>query len=165
MRVIRVMEELANRHHFDLELARWAGFGHDLAREFSRPALLAEAARLRLPVDKFATAEPILLHGPIAARWLHDVAIGDESVWQAIRYHTTAGPGLGAMAQALFIADAVEPGRVYANRQALWDLAMKDLELGYRAVLEETAAYNRIRNLALHPDTKSALVEMGLPAR
>ncbi|MCL4521961.1 MAG: HD domain-containing protein, partial [Firmicutes bacterium] len=37
MRVIGVMEELADRHGLDPELARWAGFGHDLAREFSRP--------------------------------------------------------------------------------------------------------------------------------
>lgn len=159
MRVIGVMEELADRHGLDPELARWAGFGHDLAREFSRPCLLAESRRLNLDGDEFMTSEPILWHGPIAAKWLQNQNIGDPSVWQAIRYHTTAGPGLGPMAKALFIADAVEPGRSFPAREGLQALALKDLESGYRAVLEATVSYTQQRGLVLHPDTVKALRE------
>ncbi len=160
LRVVRTMEALAVRHQLPLDGARWAGFGHDLARELSRPALLEEAERLGLSVDPSSRAEPILLHGPIAARWMAQDGIGDRAVWQAIWFHTTAGAGLDSLGRALFIADAIEPGRRYATREALWRLAMDDLVQGYRAVLEETMEYNQRRNIALHSDTARAWQEL-----
>lgn len=163
VRVTHVMEVLAATHGFDLEAARWAGFGHDLAREFGGPKLLAEARRLHLTIDSSAEKAPILLHGPIAAAWMQQWKIGDDSVWQAVRMHTTAGPELDILAKALFVADAVEPGRKYPERASLLELALDNLDAGYRAVLTETVRYNRQRNIAMHPDTALALAAEQLP--
>ncbi len=150
-RVMVAVEGLARAHSMDVESARLAAFGHDLAREMSRPDLRDEAIRLGLTVGAEEEHEPILLHGPIAARWLQCARRGNPSVWQAIEFHTTGAPALDDLGKALFIADGVEPGRQYDAREALWQLALSDLTQGYCAVLEHTKAYLVHRGLTPHP--------------
>lgn len=156
-RVMEVMEALARTHNLDIKDARLAGYGHDLAREMPRTALLAEAMRLGLSVGSEEQEEPLLLHGPIAAQWLEEDGLGNSFVWEAIQYHTTAASGLSRMAKALFVADGVEPGREYAGRDALYRLALRDLDAGYSAVLKQTQAYLNRRGLKLHPHMVQAL--------
>lgn len=159
LRVTAVMAVLARAHRLDSEAAEWAGFGHDLARETSRPELLAEAERFQIELSDQDRDEPLLLHGPVAARWLQLAGIADPAVAEAVAHHTTAGPGIGPLARALFVADGVEPGRDYPERQALYELALTDLNRGYREVLQHTAEYLRHRGLALHPKMVAALKE------
>ncbi|MDA8206663.1 MAG: bis(5'-nucleosyl)-tetraphosphatase (symmetrical) YqeK [Thermaerobacter sp.] len=156
-RVTAVMESLAHAHHLDRDEARLAGFGHDLAREMSRLALLDEARRLGLRLGREEEQEPVLLHGPVAAAWLEQAGRGTPSVWEAIRYHTTGAPHLNALGRALYIADGVEPGRQYPERQKLLDLALMDLDAGYCEVLRHTVVYLKDRGFAPHPDMLSAL--------
>lgn len=156
-RVMMAMEGLARAHGMDVEAARLAAFGHDLAREMSRPDLKDEATRLGLRIGAEEEHEPILLHGPIAARWLRQAHRGNPSVWQAIEFHTTGAPGLDDLGKALFIADGVEPGRQYEAREVLWHLALSDLNHGYCAVLDHTRAYLVHRGLTPHPRMLAAL--------
>lgn len=158
-RVMDVMEALANAHGLALEDACLAGWGHDLARELARPDLKAQAQYLKIPIGLEEAAEPVLLHGPIAAQWLKRAGRGNESVWTAIRFHTTAAAGLDSLGQALFIADGVEPGRQYPERAALFELSLRDLKAGYCAVLDQTRRYLLWRALPLHPDMHKALAE------
>ncbi len=158
-RVARVMEELAEAHNLDARLARFAGWAHDLAREMARPALLAEARSLGIPMGPEEGAEPLLLHGPIAAVWVERAGRGTDAVMEAIRYHTTGGPELSSLAKALFIADGVEPGRRYPAREFLYDQALRNLDVSYCAVLENTRAYLLERGLRPHPDMLKALEE------
>lgn len=158
-RVAEVMRSLAERHHLDPQDAHLAGLAHDLARELPRPDLLAEAARLGLAWGVEEEEEPVLLHGPIAAKWLEAAGVGTPSIWSAIRYHTTAAPGLDPLGRALFVADGVEPGRRYETRAMLYDLAHQDLDAGYCAVIEQTLTYLQEKGLAPHPDMMEALRE------
>lgn len=160
LRVTAVVQRLAARHQLSPVAAAWAGYGHDLAREMARADLLREATRLEIRLDAVEIQEPILLHGPIAGRWVAQMlGPGSEDIEEAIRYHTTAGPHLGALAQALFIADGVEPGRQYPERAGLLALAMEDLAAGYRACLQHTADYLSHRGLKWHPQMAAALRE------
>lgn len=162
LRVMEVMESLAQAHHLNVDQARLAGYGHDLAREMSRPDLLQEARRLQLQWGRDEEREPVLLHGPVAAGWLEEAGQGNPSIWAAIRYHTTAAPGLDALGRALYIADGVEPGRQYPERADLLQQALEDLDAGYCAVLRHTVEYLKGRGLALHRDMLSALDECGV---
>ncbi len=162
-RVQAVMEELATAHHLNLQEARLAGWGHDLARELSRPQLLAEARRLGLAWGAEEEGEPVLLHGPIAAEWLRLEHLGSDSVWTAIRCHTTGGPVLDALGQALFVADGVEPARSYSERESLYKLSLADLAQGYAAVLRQTLLYLNHRGLKPHPNMLQALAALGRP--
>jgi predicted HD superfamily hydrolase involved in NAD metabolism len=160
--VAELTRALAQAHGLSSEAAYWAGLAHDLAREWSRERLLAEARRLGVPVDDEERREPILLHGPVAAAWMQEARVGNAAMWEAVRYHTTAAPGMGPLARALFIADGTEPGRGYPEAAALRRLALKDLDAAYRAVLEETVRYLARRGLEPHPRMRAALDELGL---
>lgn len=157
LRVAAVMEELAVLHGLPADQAFLAGYAHDLAREMSRDALLAEALRLGVRVGGPERQEPVLLHGPVAAAWLEEEGVGAPEVHQAIRYHTTAAPGQDATGQALFIADGVEPGRQYPRRAAIEETARHSLAKAYRALLEETLDYLKGRGLTPHPLMLQAL--------
>jgi predicted HD superfamily hydrolase involved in NAD metabolism len=160
VRVAALLEALARHHRVaSSEQARLAGYGHDLFREESREGLLAEARRLGVSIGAEERGEPILLHGPVAAAWLKQAGLGSPEVWEAIAHHTTAGPRLGGLAKALFIADGVEPGRRYPERERLYDLAFQDLEAAWCAVVEQSARYLESRGLGLHPKMAAARAE------
>lgn len=158
-RVVDTMNQLCDRHGLDEQAGYYAAWGHDLAREMRRPELLGEAGRLGLPLEEWAVPDPLILHGPIAAKWLELAGLGRSDAWQAIAHHTTAGARLTPIAQALFIADGIEPGRSYAERVDLERMAYNDLTGGYQAVLKHTAAYLTERGLVLHPHMLAALAE------
>lgn len=158
-RVADVMAKLAKIHGLDPDSAYWAGYGHDLAREMSRSALLLEASRWNLNVGPEEREEPVLLHGPIAAEWLKAFGVGSDEVYEAIRFHTTGGPGLGRLGKALFVADAIEPGRSFEKRIFLEKMAYQDLDKAYYAVIEETLTYLESRGITPHPRMVQALSE------
>jgi predicted HD superfamily hydrolase involved in NAD metabolism len=161
-RVAALGEVLAYYHGLSPELARLAGLAHDLAREWPDAALLREAERWAIDIGPLERRAPVLLHGPVAAAWLREAGIGGAAVFEAVRYHTTAGPGLGPLAKAIFVADGCEPGRQYPEAATLRALAFRDLEDGYRAMLEASAAYLRARGLPPHPAMLAALDEAGV---
>src|SRR3990172_7348793 len=71
--VLRVEQEalaLAAAHGVDLERARVAALGHDLARAASEDELLALARGWGIEPDDVERGAPILLHGPLGARIL-----------------------------------------------------------------------------------------------
>ena len=152
LRVAEMMTQLAMIHSLSVESGRLAAMGHDLARELSRDALMAEAKRLGLEPSLPEKNEPVLLHGPVAALWLEEKNVGGPDVWEAIRYHTTAAPRLSALAKALFIADGIEPGRQFEGRVGLEKAAKeKSLDEAYILMLKETVKYLKSRGLKPHP--------------
>ncbi len=120
-RVVVEGRRLAHRYALaedELNLARVeaACWGHDLYRAHEPGKLLALADELGLPISAVQRAAPILLHGPVAAaRAERDWGIDDEAVLEAIRWHTTARPGMSAVATTVFLADKIEPDKVAAD--------------------------------------------------
>jgi 2-amino-4-hydroxy-6-hydroxymethyldihydropteridine diphosphokinase len=91
------------------ERIRWcaAGWLHDALRD-------EDAATLRALVPEgFRELPGPLLHGPAAAALLRRGGIADYELLDAITYHTTGHPGLGRLGRALYLADALEPGRAF----------------------------------------------------
>ncbi|AEJ44037.1 metal dependent phosphohydrolase [Alicyclobacillus acidocaldarius subsp. acidocaldarius Tc-4-1] len=136
------------------ELAAWL---HDLAREWPQDRLLAYARDRKLEVPAAWLEAPILLHGPIAA----DVArveygVEDADVLNAVYYHTTGRPGMGALEMVLFVADAIEPSRDYSGVDDLRALAERDLKAAALASLESTVRYALDRGFPIDLTTVNA---------
>ncbi len=145
--VERVVDEgrrLAHRSaltddELNLERIEAACWGHDLYRAHDPAQLLALAADLQMPISSVERAAPILLHGPIAAtRAERDWGVDDEAVLEAIRWHTTARPGMSVVATTVFLADKIEPGKVAADPglAPIRTLADHDLQAALLAFLE-----------------------------
>ena len=115
-RVVAEGRRLAQLHETDPLRVQAAAWGHDLYRHLDDEALLCAARDLAIAPDAAERAEPILLHGPLAAaRAQRAWGVGDAEVLDAIRVHTTGRPGMGPVALTLFLADKLEPAKIAAD--------------------------------------------------
>ena len=130
-RVLIEARDLAARYDLDparVELATW---GHDLFRAHTPAELLALASECGIRLHPGDVAEPVLLHGPIAAHVMRErFAITDEDALAAVRDHTLGLAEMPLIAKVILIADKVEERK--RNRtpvmKAIRRLAWRDLD-------------------------------------
>lgn len=91
-----------------------AGLLHDSCRALGDTEMLARARAYGIEVTYPCDERPLLLHGPVGAEYVRrELGIDDVDIHEAIYWHTTGHPGIGLLAQALFVADFSEPLRKY----------------------------------------------------
>jgi len=163
LRVARFAERLAFVHAQDPARARLAGLYHDLARLYSANRLLEECTARAMPIDDFERANPIVLHARLGAELARErYGVDDEAILSAIRKHTLAAAQMSRLDTIVYLADALEPGRTFAERAGYASLALRDLDAAMRAVLDSTIAYLRSRKLEMAPQTRAAAQGFGL---
>lgn len=143
-RVAGLLDEWAATLGFpDAECRRWraAGWLHDALRDEA-------AATLReLVPPEFRDLPGPLLHGPAAAARLRREGVTDTELLDAITYHTVGYPGLGRLGRALYLADALEPGRTF---DPTWTAALRArLPRAFDEVLLEVTAERLAHQIAL----------------
>jgi nicotinate-nucleotide adenylyltransferase len=97
-----------------------AGLAHDLCKEFDRAMQegLARAWAQRSGVGQRISAllGGALMHGPAAAELLaSEYGLEDRDILEAVAFHTVGAPGMGALAQIVYAADKLEPGRRHVD--------------------------------------------------
>jgi len=143
--VARVAEALAAAHGGDPGRARIAGLFHDLARLYPAERLLNECTQRGLAIDAFERANPIVLHARLGAELAREMfGVDDEAVLSAIRKHTLGDAVMSPLDVVVYLADALEPGRDYAERGGFLTLAFADLDAAMRSVLASTLAHLRV---------------------
>ena len=147
-----VGRELAARHDVDQALVDLGVAAHDLARGLNADKLLAEALHHGLNVTLVERHAPMLLHGPVAARWLEQEGT-HESVLQAVRWHTTGVPGMTMIAKVVFLADKLDPHKVaeYPYLQKVKSLAAISVDEALLEHLDRVIEYLVGRKLMVHP--------------
>jgi predicted HD superfamily hydrolase involved in NAD metabolism len=168
-RVTAIARELAPRHGLDPELAALAMQAHDVARAIPAPELLSLADSLNLPVDPVQLHVPLLLHGPVGAELLRrEDGLNDDSLYQAVYWHTTGHPSLDRLGKLVFLADKLDPQKLprYPYQPHLRELALNDLD----AALVEFFAREMIslasRGELIHPamlETRNGLLAAAVP--
>jgi len=158
LRVARLADRLAQRHGEDAGRARVAGMLHDLARLYDAERLVTECEARQMPIDTFERHHPIVLHARLGAELAREsFGIRDEGVLQAIRRHTLAAADMSRLDAIVYLADGLEPGRAFAEREAFESLAFRDLDAAMLAVLESSVLYLETRQLEAAPQTLAAL--------
>jgi predicted HD superfamily hydrolase involved in NAD metabolism len=157
-RVTETAGRLASRYGIDVDKTSLSGLLHDVAREVEKGELLRLAGEWNLPVGEPELESPMLLHGPVAAEIARrELGIEDEEVLEALRVHTTGVPEMGPVALAVFVADAIEPGRDYPSVDRLRELAKQDLYETAAEALRRDIAHNEERGRMVHPASRKAL--------
>ena len=146
-------------HGVDEGRARLAALGHDLVRHLKGEELLRLAAEYALTPDEVERAEPILVHGPVAAAILmRDYGVEDAELLAGIDCHTTARAGMGQLEKVLFVADKVEPHKL--KREAalaeVKQVAESDLDAGVLRYLDYNLAQAIRRGWQVHPRSVAA---------
>jgi len=142
VRVARSADILAQLHGIDPAKARVAAMLHDLARLYTTAQLIEECERRAMPIDDFERRNPIVLHarlGAALARERFDVY--DLEVLSAIEKHTLGASEMSPLDCAVYLADALEPGRDFANRATIWRLAKRDMRAAMSAAIADTLVY------------------------
>lgn len=158
----RVLDEalrLAARHGVDVSKVRLAALGHDLLRVTPREDLLRLAGEAGIEPNEAERAEPLLLHGPVAA-WLLRERFGvvDAEVLDAVRYHTTGRAGTSDLEKVVFLADKTEPDELahYPQWRDVHELAQDDLNAAMLRALELYLERARREGWTVHPDVLAA---------
>jgi nicotinate-nucleotide adenylyltransferase len=144
-------------------LEGWAGYlagiSHDMCKSLTDEDLIRIARTDGEPLSKLEQKRPSLLHARAAAVLLRDrFGIHNRDILEAVRLHTSGSAEMGPLAKAVYIADKIEVSRERVSPE-LRDMGMKaggppvSLDTLFAAVLDETVAYLRSRELDLSEGT------------
>ena len=157
MGVAETAGQLAMTNGVDPERARIAGLLHDYAREIAPARLLLLAADYGLEVDAIEAREPLLLHGKVgAALAREEFGIKDAEILEAIINHITGTPGMTMLQQLIFLADFIEPGRLFPAAARARDAAKSDIPGALLIVFDAVITYVVLGGYLLHPRTVAA---------
>jgi len=158
VRVARCAELLAQRHGLDTARARLAGMLHDLARLYSAERLLEECGKRGLSVSEFERNNPVVLHARLGAEIARErFGVKDAAVLSAIAKHTLGDASMTPLDCAVYLADALEPGRDYAERAVLWEIARRDLDEAMRRTLAASLEHYARTGNDVAPQTAAAV--------
>lgn len=95
-----------------------------------------------VPKDTYDTLVLHAFNGAIEAK--NNFGINDEDILNAIRYHTTCRPNMSKLEKLIYLADMIEPSRVYPDVDEIRDIASMDAEQGFLSAFK--SAYKHITN-------------------
>ena len=163
-RVRDVAQELAARHGIDPDRAELGALAHDVCRAIPGEDLLKMSADLGVPVTDLDRDFPILLHGPVGAELLRkEDDLTDHSIFEAVRWHSTAHASLDDLGKLVFLADKLDPQKaaIYSYQAKLHDMALESLDLALLEFLSREMAARIEKGGTVHPasvDARNSLV-------
>ena len=152
--------ELAALHRIDLGRAETAMLAHDVCRAETGGRLLRLAEDYGVAVGELERRAPVLLHGPVGAESLRrDDGIDDAELLEAVRWHSTGHPNLGALGKLVFIADKLDPRKIaaYPYQPELRRMAEEDLAQAVLEFLCRESARRLERREPVHPASVEAI--------
>ncbi len=153
-RVACVAEKLADREGLSVKNARLAGLLHDYAKGLKEDYMRELVEKSDWEIDSDELDLPQLLHAPAGAYLVkREFKLEERDILEAIRYHTIGSPEMGKLAQIIFIADLIEPGRDFPGIESI----RKEVDNGITAALIKTCdyllEYNIDNRRIIHPNT------------
>ena len=131
----------------DPELAAEAAILHDITKRCSKEQQLQYCEKYGIINDNSEIANYRLLHAKTGAALARDLFGVDDTVYEAIRWHTTGKADMTLFEKILFLADYIEPTRDFEGIDALRALAFEDLDaamaLGLKMTIEEVSRSGR----------------------
>ena len=125
--VVETAVALAEKYGADVESADIAALFHDACKNL-------DIDEMNMLVEKYGIGDvyidkPQLAHSKLAAAILREeFGVQDEDILNAISYHTTGRAGMSLLEKIIYVSDATEPNRTYADAKRLNQLAFWDLD-------------------------------------
>jgi nicotinate-nucleotide adenylyltransferase len=116
--------------------------------------MIALAAQDGEAVSKLERKKPSLLHARAGAVLLKArFGITDKDILEAVRFHTLGDMAMGKLAKVVYIADKIEISREEVDSKLRELCAAGDLDQIFAAVLDNTVAYLKSRELDISEGT------------
>ncbi len=144
-RTAQMSREITMAHNIDDDICNKieiASMLHDIARDMPEELLLSKAYKKDLNINKYELEKPVLLHGKVGAEIVKSkLAIFDEDILNAIRYHTSGRVGMSIVERVVMISDVIEIGRKFRGVEELRGMAMENLNDIFKRIIENKIVY------------------------
>ena len=147
---------LAKKHGANQEKAAVAGLLHDIGKNLPRDMqqrLIKQNGMVIRPVEALGIE---ILHGHFGAMILKKNGICDESILNAVKYHTVAAKKMTKLDKIIYLADVTEPSRSFRGISKLRKLSKKNLDDAMLWALSLTMKSVLKRKRILHPNSVKA---------
>lgn len=149
--------QLAEFYHGNVEKASIAGLLHDCAKDFNPRQMLQLCYNFDIVLDDICKREIKLIHGPLGAKIAqHKFGIEDEEILDAISFHTFAKENMPLLTKIVYLADFIEPNRVFPGVECIRELAYKDLNKAIILAIDTTIRHVLSKGEVVHPKTINA---------
>ncbi|WP_138415669.1 bis(5'-nucleosyl)-tetraphosphatase (symmetrical) YqeK [Aquibacillus sediminis] len=152
-RVVDTAINLAEQYGVDKQKAELAAVFHDYAKYRDKQEMQRWIEQEALPKDLLDFHHE-LWHGPVGALLVkREIGITDQSVLDAIRWHTTGRANMTPLEKVVFLADYIEPGRDFPGVGEVRDQAKQDLDRACWMALKNTITFLMSKDATIYPDT------------
>ncbi len=149
--------ELARRWGADETDAGRAGLLHDITKALDGPLQLTLCRAYGTVLSEFSQKNPKTLHALTGSLVAERIFGENENVVSAIRHHTTGKAGMNLLETILYVADYMEPNRVFPGVEKLRSLAFTNLEGALKLGLEMTLEHLKEQRSEVSPESREAL--------
>ena len=144
---------LAEKYGCSPEKASIAALTHDYAKERPDDEFILVIKR-----DGYDTAlldyGNAIWHGVVGASFVErELGITDEEILHAIRVHTTGAAKMSLLDKIIYVADYIEPGRVFPGVKEARELALIDLDEAVALETKHTLAHLIEQEQQIYPKT------------
>jgi len=158
--VAKTARWLALKYGENEEKALIAGILHDITKEWKVREHLEFLHRKNIGITKYEYASKKLYHSITGSCLLKSYfKIDDCDVLNAVRFHTTARPGMSNLEKIVYVADFISDDRSFSGVDRLRALAALNLDSAVFAGLIETIKELVHDNSIIHPNTFNAYNE------
>lgn len=158
--VAKTARWLALKYGANEEKATIAGILHDVTKEWKIKDHLEFLHKKNIGITKYEYASKKLYHSITGACLVKSYfKIDDLDVFNAIRFHTTARPGMSTLEKIIYVADFISDDRSFSGVDRLRALAALNLDSAVFAGLEETIKDLVHDGSIVHPNTFNAYNE------
>ena len=93
-------------------------------------------------------------HGVVGASFVErELGITDEEILHAIRVHTTGAAKMSLLDKIIYVADYIEPGRIFPGVKEARELALIDLDEAVAFETKHTLAHLIEQEQQIYPKT------------
>lgn len=153
---IGVMETaiaLAKQYGADVKKAETAAIFHDYAKFRSKDEMKQIIIQQNM-TKELLIHSPELWHAPVGAYLVEkEAGINDAEVLDAIRYHTSGRENMTLLDKVIYVADYIEPGRIFPGADEVRELAKNDLNKALIVSMKNTILFLLKKNQAIYPET------------
>ena len=149
--------ELARIYGVDETDAARAALLHDITKALDGPLQLTLCREYGTILDDFSAKNPKTLHALTGSLVAERIFGENKAVVDAIRCHTTGKADMNLLEKIIYVADYMEPNRVFPGVEALRRLTYTDITQALELGLEMTLAMLREQGRDISPESQEAL--------
>ena len=156
MGVAETAKKLAIRLGTDPQKAYLAGLVHDIAKELPEKEQFDLCKEGNIELNEVEKRNTGLLHGPAGSVLIKKYGINDPEIEAAVKSHTFGRAGMSLLEKIIYLADMIEPSRIYDGVDNLRLLCEEDFNKAFAEALKQSIVWNLEKSRLIHVGTLDA---------